>query len=234
MRFTVDDAVFEKLENVCFGVVVARGIDNAVKKNEIKEILGHNAEIVKNQLSGVKVKEHAKILPYRNAFTQIGFNPNKFPCSVEALITRVAKGGQMPSINNVVDIANAISIQYILPIGAHDIDAAEEDIMVRYSVAGDKFIPFGMGEAEYVEPGELVYARGNDVKTRRWIWRQSEKGKITEDSTNIFFPIDGFKNINYEEVITARDELARLLKELFDCEVTTGYVDIDNKTMLLI
>jgi DNA/RNA-binding domain of Phe-tRNA-synthetase-like protein len=233
MRFAVDDAVFEKLRNVCFGVVVARGVDNTERKKEIKEILDNNVEMRIEQLCGVKIKEHAGILPYRNAFTKIGFNPNKYPCSVEALITRVIKGGQMPSINNVVDIANAISIKYILPIGAHDIDAAEEDIMVRYSVAGDKFIPFGMEVPEYLEPGELVYARGSDVKTRRWIWRQSERGKITEKSTNIFFPIDGFRDSNYEEVISARDELAHLLKELFNCKVATGYVDMDNKAMQL-
>jgi len=233
MRFIVDDDVFKKLENVCFGVVVARGVDNAARKNEIKDILDNNAAMIKEQLSGVNIKEHAKILPYRNAFVKIGFNPNKFTCSVEALITRIVKGGQMPSINNVVDLANAISIKHILPIGAHDLDTAKEDILVRFSVSGDKFIPFGMEEPEYLEPGELIYVRGNDVKTRRWIWRQSERGKITEKSTNIFFPIDGFTDINSEGVISARDELARTLRELFNCEVTTGYVDKDNRVMLL-
>ena len=28
--------------------------------------------------------------------------------------------------------------------------------------------------------GEAVYASGSEIRTRRWTWRQSERGKITE------------------------------------------------------
>lgn len=126
-----------------------------------------------------------------------------------------------------------MSLKYILPIGAHDIDKAKDGIEVRFTVDGDKFIPFGMEEPETVEPGELIYTSGNNVKTRRWIWRQSEQGKITEKSVNIFFPIDGFINVNHEAVIAARDELAQTLRNLFNCQVKVGYVDKNNKSMLL-
>lgn len=29
--------------------------------------------------------------------------------------------------------------------------------------------------------GEAVYASGSEIRTRRWTWRQSERGKITEE-----------------------------------------------------
>lgn len=44
------------------------------------------------------------------------------------------------------------------------------------------------------------------MKTRRWIWRQGEVGKITNKTKNIFIPIDGFKSKNYDKIIKARDE----------------------------
>lgn len=50
---------------------------------------------------------------------------------------------------------------------------------VRPAAEGDRFIPFGGGEAELPDPGEIVYASGQEVRTRRWTWRQSEVGKIT-------------------------------------------------------
>lgn len=37
-----------------------------------------------------------------------------------------------------------------------------------------------------MEEGELIYSVGDMVKTRRWIWRQGEEGKIT-NSSKIYF-----------------------------------------------
>ena len=60
----------------------------------------------------------------------------------------------------------------------------------------------------------MVYAVGQQVRTRRWTWRQSEHGKITADSSDIFFPIDGFTDFNGENVIKAQTELDSLLKTI--------------------
>lgn len=233
MKFTVQKEVFSQLKNVCFGVVVARGVNNQDKSLIISELLSQNAQLVRENFQDVQVKQHEQIIPYRNAFTQLGFNPNKFACSIEALISRIIKGSQLPSINNIVDLANAISLKYLLPMGAHDMDNFKADITIRFSDAEDTFVPFGLNEPEQVGAGELVYVSGQQVKTRKWIWRQSEDGKITPTSTNIFFPIDGFKDTNYPAVISARDELADVLKKLFNCEVMTGFVDENNLSMEL-
>ena len=64
------------------------------------------------------------------------------------------------------------------------------------------------------------------MRTRRWTWRQSEIGKITEDTSSVFFPIDGFTDINRERVIQARDELAELIENIFGAVPTVGFVDI--------
>lgn len=234
MRFVVEDRVFDKLDDLCFGVVVARGIDNMKKLDGIKEMLDNSISAIMAEMGEAKIKEHSKIIPYRHAFVQLGFNPNKFAPSVEALISRILKGGQMPSINNIVDLANAVSLKYVLPIGAHDLDMAKDDLAVRFSADGDSFIPFGAAAAESPEPGELVYASGSAIKTRRWIWRQSEQGKITETSRNIFFPIDGFSSENGAAVMQARDELAERLDHFFKCTVKVGFVDRYNRSMPLV
>ena len=46
----------------------------------------------------------------------------------------------------------------------------------------------------------------------------------------MFFPIDGFRNVNGAAVLTARDALARLLGQDFGCQVVTGYVDRENNS----
>ena len=148
-------------------------------------------------------------------------------CSIEALAKRIAKGGNLPRINTAVDLGNAISLKYVLPIGAHDVQASTDDFDIRFARKDDTFIPFGENSPQAVDTGELVYARGTSVKTRRWIWRQSGAGMITEKTTDVFYPIDGFTGINDSAVRSARDEIADILARKLNCSISTGWVDAD-------
>lgn len=233
MKFIVSEKVFDELGDVCFGVVVAKGINNNDNNIWINELLKESISSIEQKFQDKKVKESEEILPYREAFKKIGINPNQNMSSIEAMTTRISKKKGLPSINPIVDLGNAISLKYLVPLGAHDMDSASKDIQVRFSNKGDLFVPFGETEAEVLEDGELIYSVGDKVKTRRWIWRQSEEGKITEGSKNIFFPIDGFKDRNYDKVIGARDELAQLLKQLLGAEVKVGFIDKDNMELEL-
>ena len=233
MKFIVEKEIFEKLSNACFGVVMAKGIDNSKAYPEIEQLLDESIAAAAQRFEGKKVKEEPDILPYREAFRALDINPNKYLCSIEALFTRIAKGKGMPHINPVVDLGNAVSLKYTLPMGAHDLGGSSEDICIRLAQPGDTFLPFG-GEAEETpDSGEVVYAVGHQVRTRRWTWRQSEHGKITPESTDIFFPIDGFTDFNREQVLAARDELQALVKRIFGCEAAVGFVDAEHSEMEL-
>ena len=233
MKFMVEKAIFEKLPKACFGVVMAKGIDNSKAYPAIDRLLNESITAAAQRFEGKKVKEDPDILPYREAFRSLDINPNKYLCSIEALFTRIAKGKGMPHINPVVDLGNAVSLKYTLPMGAHDLGGSSEDICIRFALPGDTFLPFG-GEAEETpDSGEVVYAVGHQVRTRRWTWRQSEHGKITPESTDIFFPIDGFTNFNRKQVLAARDELAAKLNQIFHCKTVSGFVDVSQPEMEL-
>lgn len=233
MYFKVEKEIFEKLPNACFGVVMARGIANSKAYPEIEKLLTENIQTAALHFEGKKVKEEPDILPYREAFRTLGINPNKYLCSIEALFTRIAKGKGMPYINPVVDLGNAVSLKYTLPMGAHDLSDSSDDICIRLANDGDTFLPFGADIEETPDVGEVVYAVGHQVRTRRWTWRQSEHGKITIDSSNIFFPIDGFNDFNKDKVIKAQAELNSLLKNIFQCETKIGFIDNNNNEMEL-
>jgi len=233
MQFIIDDKVFEILPEVCFGVVVARGLDNSGTNKEIWVLLEQAIDETRKKFQSIKPKEHQDLQPYRDSFKKMDINPNKFPCSVEALTTRIVKGSNLPDINPAVNLVNKYSLKYTLPMGAHDLDAAEGSIEVRFSRKGDVFIPFGQADPEILEEEELVYASGSNIKTRKWIWRQSDRGKVTARSTNIFFPIDGFTNYNREAVITARDELAADIERILNAKTTKKFLDRNNRVVQL-
>lgn len=228
MRFEVSPEVFEKLPDACFGVVAARGADNSRPIEAVSDLLRGSVAESEAKFAGLRVKELPEIAPYREAFRALGINPNKFMCSIEALLTRIAKGKGFPEISPAVDIGNAVSLKYELPIGAHDMGTVSRALEVRPAREGDTFVPFGGGEAETPEPGEIVYVSDGQVRTRRWTWRQSEIGKITGSTVDLLFPIDGFRGINYERVLAARADLAGYLEALFGARTAVGLVDRDN------
>ena len=204
MYYQVAPEVFEKLPAACFGAVAVRGLNNTRRIEELEQLLQGNIKACEAYFADKKPKETPDILPYRQAFRTLGINPNKFLCSIEALLTRIAKGKGFPCINAAVDLGNAISIGHRLPIGAHDIDSLEAGLEVRPARAGDTFVAFGETEEE-----------------------QSERGKITEETTAILYPIDGFTDVNEAEVKAAAAEFVTLLRRFFGEGVTieTGFVE---------
>ena len=77
MRFKVYDEVFEKLPDLCFGVVVGYQINNKQNIPEIYDLMKNEMSKVKNNLKGINLKEYQGIIPYRDAFNKLNLNPNK-------------------------------------------------------------------------------------------------------------------------------------------------------------
>jgi DNA/RNA-binding domain of Phe-tRNA-synthetase-like protein len=225
MKFIVQKEIFDILDNLFIGVVVAKGIDNSKKYPNIDKLLEESSDLAEERFLDKKVKEDELIIPYRDAFLNIGINPNKFQCSVEAMFSRISKGKRIPNINPLVNLNNAISLKYTLPMGTHDLSRSDLDIEMRYAKEDDTFVPMGSEEIEKPDEGEVVYAVGNQVRTRRWTWRQSEEGKIDEKTNYVFFPIDGFRNFNDDKVDEAIEELQKVLNEEFNCKTVSGFVD---------
>lgn len=230
MKYEIDAKIFEIAPDACFGIVAATGIGPAKDPAAIEAMLAKAVAEAEARWSGKKVKESPLVTPYRDMMRTAGINPNKFMCSLESLLTRIGKGKGMPRISPLVDAYNAISITYDLPLGGHDVACINDrTLTVRPARSGDTFVPFGATEAEAESPdeGEIIYASGNRVHTRRFLWRQSEIGKITPETTEILFPLDGFQH-RRQDIIAARDLLAKILREQFGATVEVGIVDKDN------
>ncbi len=230
MKFFVDSDVFRILPDYCIGIMVIEGIDNHTTPEAIQQMLSTSVQHFHETYQGINLKEDSRIEPYRNAFRLININPNKYMCSIEALAKRVQKKPELPQINALVDIGNAISLKHDVPIGVHDIQKFDGDTLgVRFYEEGDHFQPMGNETSETPDERELLYVSGHTVKTRRWTWRQSDDGKITEDTKNAIIVIDGFHGINDNKVEDALEEMKTLFIEQYHITPKTGMVDQTQK-----
>lgn len=232
-RFIVTPTLFELFPEVCFGVVVADNVDNQSANDDITELLKAQAKTLNEQLTGTNVREHPHINVWREAFRKLDLNPNKYPSSIEALAKRIAKKAEIPSINKIVDLVNLLSLRHLLPMGAHDRAILPGDIEIRLSRPGDLFYPFGSQEPETVDDGEIIYATGNEVRTRKWVWRQGEKAKVVPETNQLFCPIDAFYGVTDQAAKSAQAELATMLEQYCGAKTRQFWVDKDTPSIEL-
>lgn len=229
MKFTIEKRVFQSVPNLCIGVVVAKEIDNTLKFDCVATNLGCAVKNVQAKFDGQNIKETPELRIYRDTLEEISINPNKYPCSIESLYSRIAKNKGIPTISAVVDLLNTISITYGVAIGAHDMDTLVDGLSLRFSTEDDVYDAFTEEIRDKIKGEELIYASANQIRTRKWIWRQSDIGRVTSDSHNIVFSIDGFQD-NRDSVMAARNALSEELQKLFGCYVKTGLLERKNRT----
>ncbi len=225
MRFRVAAEIFERFPDACVAVVAATEVANDTPVEAVRALLRAAEREARERLGPDDLKAHPFIARWREAFRALDLNPNKYRSSVEALLARVLKGDELPALSPAVDLVNAVSLRYMLPVGAHDADRLSGDLRVRQARGGETFHPIGGGEAELVEPGEVVYADEAEVRTRRWVWRQGDRARVTAQSRTIFFPIDGWLGLNEADACEAARELARLLQEHLGARTVLSFAD---------
>lgn len=230
MQFSVATPVFQKFPNYCVGGVIAAGVDNKRGVAEAYRLLQEAVVYARQQLGATPVAEQPYVVVWREALRAADIKPSQYPSSIEALLKRVAKDETPPDINAAVNLANAVSLRYQLPLGGHDLERLEGNFTVRPAHAADIFSPRegGEGQIETVTPGEIVYVDEAEVRTRRWVWRQGRKAQISQPSQYIFFPIDGFVGLNETEVKAAAQELAALLTTHLGAVCQTFFIDKNN------
>ena len=54
---------------------------------------------------------------WADVFRRFGAKPQRTPCSAEALRKRVVRDGSLPRVNPVVDLYNAVSLRFAVPVG---------------------------------------------------------------------------------------------------------------------
>lgn len=228
MKYSVAPHIFEKNPNVCFGIIIGKGLKNSETTNRDSAQLEASECHIRDIIKPETLKTHPEIAVYREALQNVGINANKFINSVEAMSKRIVKGGSLPRINALVDLCNAVALKHVVSLGAHDLRDIHDDLSVRVSVEGDCFLPFGEKEYEVVPPGEVVFTSGNVVQTRQWLWRQSQLGMIDLESSDIVFQLVGFKGDHYAAFLAAMDEVEELAKTRFGAETSRFIVDSDH------
>jgi len=208
---SISDEIFKRFPGYVRGVVTARGVRNHPSPEALVQMLREAEASVRGRLKIEGLAESPRIKSWREAYRTFGAKPSEFRSSIEALVRRVLRGDFLPSINALVDIGNVVSLRHLVPAGGHAIDVLTGDIALRPATGREEFTPFGSDKMEHPLPGEVIFAEGDAVLTRRWTWRQANHTLTRLETRAIEFNVDGLPPVTPAEVEQACGEIIDLL-----------------------
>lgn len=164
------------------------------------------------------------LLAWAEVFRKFGAKPQRTPCSAEALIKRVRKDGELPAIDPVVDLYNAISIRYALPVGGENFAAYVGMPMLTIADGTESFDAVKNGEPiiESPYPGEVVWRDEKGVTCRRWNWRQGVRTRLDCEAQKMWFILESLPEMPIEALNAAADDFVRCLAEMMPGAVITS------------
>jgi DNA/RNA-binding domain of Phe-tRNA-synthetase-like protein len=188
MRFIIEPTVFSYFPGIKIVTAIARNIPKDVDTAGIHALLQTAWQSAAQEVTTYgNPQSHPYIKPWGESMQKVGAPRKHFPCAIESLARRAAKGGEPFHIHPTVDFYNAVSLQFLAPAGGFDIDQMQNDFILRFSQKSDTFTALDSDEAIPVPPGEVSYTDGNIVVTRHFVWRQAKHTILTPDSRNILF-----------------------------------------------
>ena len=215
--FTVDTSFWDIFPACEIGVISARGIDNTEEgcegvRPDIIEYLESQNQEAKKFLTDPVFSQNPVIAVWREAFYQ--FKTKKgVRASIEALLKRVDKGNEVGTINPLVDVYNAVSLQYGLPCGGEDTDTFAGNLRLTVTTGGDEFLALGDAENDPTLPGEVCYLDNEGAVCRCWNWRDGQRTMLTEDTRNAFLVIESVDPSRHDDLAAALDTLAAWIEK---------------------
>jgi len=233
MNISISEDVFSRFPAYRRGLVIAYDLHNGASPEELVASLRVAESALAAQMTPENIITHPKIENWREAYRSLGVKPSEYRPSMEALVRRVLKRDPLPTISTIVDIGTLVSIQHLVPVGAHAIDLLKQDMELRLATGLELFEPFGSDIIEHPNPDEIVFAEGDTILTRRWTWRQARQTLVVPETAAVEFNIDALPPVTDEEIEQICAEVGGLLQKYCGGEVRYGVLRRDQPLMAL-
>lgn len=212
-RLRIEPDVRRRFPNYAAFVIYAHGVQNGASDAFSLKSLHEAQRIQRDALAGTTPSRHPHVAAWREVYRGFGMKPSRFLNSAEALLTRTLRGEELPGINRLVDLYNAVSVKYALPVGGEDLDRVASDPTLCFARGGEPFdtVKDGTPLVEGALAGEVVWRDSQGVTCRAWNWRQCVRTRLTDATRNAYFVLDRLEPFPLDELRAAGEELVALI-----------------------
>lgn len=174
------------------------------------------------RLAGKSEAELAEVQAWRRAYSKMGLKPTQYRCASEALLRRLRKEGSLPRVHPVVDLCNALSVAYAVPVAAFDLAKISGSLEVRHASGDEIYMSFA-GEEENPAPGEVIFAdEAGQAHARRWANRQNGRSAVSTETTDVLIVAEAMHLSAPADMETLVSMLGQEIEQIWGVQATTA------------
>jgi len=175
MYFLHTPDIWREFPQLVPGLLLVEGVDPSADVAARLEPLHRRAA---ERLSAGAESDLPEVQAWRRAYAQMGMKPTQYRNPGGPDDRNRAHGGELPRLHPLVDLCNAVSLAFALPVAVFDLDEVAGFIEVRHASGTERYLAFS-GEVEAPAPGEVIFADADEqVHARRWTFRQSRRSTV--------------------------------------------------------
>ena len=230
--FRYDAALLERYPRTRGAIIHARGVQGGASPSDLLALYARDQAATQERIGERALGDLPSIAAWRRCFSGFGVRPTQYRSAVEALLRRLTKQGDIPSINRLVDIGNLVSIRNELPVAVFDTRDLSLSVTVRFARGDERFTGLGERKVQHPPQGEVVFADSGDlVIARRWCWRQSAESAARPDTSDALITCEAQHEEGAAAVAQALQDLLGLLERFAGGSHESALLDAGNPAL---
>jgi DNA/RNA-binding domain of Phe-tRNA-synthetase-like protein len=212
MYFCHSPAIWRQFPQLVPGLLV---VDHIHTQVEVESQLQPWYQRARERLNEGPESQMPEIAAWRRAYSQMGLKPTKYRSAAEALLRRFKREDSLPRLHPLVDLCNAVSLAFAMPVAVFDLAKVDSYLEVRHAAGTEQYLAFS-GEIETPPANEVIFAdAANQVHARRWTFRQSRRSIINPATSRALIVSEGLHETATADVGQLIDALAGAFKAVW-------------------
>lgn len=217
-QFRYAPEIRHQFPQLCSRTLLVDGIN--AKSDASIEIARLNA-IADKRLVAASEGEFPEIQAWRRAFAAMGLKPTQYRCASEALLRRYRKEGSLPTLHPLIDLCNAASLAFAIPVAVFDTSKIMGTLTVRFARGDETYESFS-GDIEHPEAGEVIFADDDGrAPARRWTNRQSGWSAVRSTTAQALVVTEALHEMGDEDTAALTSSLAAALSAIWPAAALT-------------
>jgi DNA/RNA-binding domain of Phe-tRNA-synthetase-like protein len=188
MQFSHHPDIWSRFPELAASTLFAQGIHTNV--SVAAQVARFNAIAQARLEAAGSESELPEIKAWRSVFSRMGLKPTQYRCASESLLRRFRKEGSLPQIHPLIDLCNAASLAFAIPVAALDVAKVAWPLQVRPATGTENYLSFA-DEIEHPEPGEVTFAdTQGQAHARRWTNRQSGLSAVRDETAAVLIVME--------------------------------------------
>ena len=188
MYFCHSSELWQQFPQLVPGLLV---VDDFERHVEVEDRLQPWYAQARSRLAQGPESQLPEVAAWRRAYSQMGLKPTKYRSAAEALLRRFKREDDLPRLHPLVDLCNAVSLAFALPVAVFDLAKVDTFLEVRHATGSEQYLAFSEA-IEHPAPNEVIFAdAANHVHARRWTFRQSRRSVISPETKRALIVSEG-------------------------------------------